>query len=227
MADRVQSLVVDEEEGIRFFLKETLQRAGHVVMTASSGEEALRQLRETAFDLVMLDLMLAGRVDGLRVLEAVRWRWPDTVVIILTAHGSLEPAMAAIREGVEGYLLKPVEPHELRQAVQEAMERRRMLAQSGEARKKGQLLRSGPFRVDLNKHLVTMGGRIRELTPREFTVLVHLMRNSHRVFSPKELVRVVQQYKCETLHEARRIIKWSIQRLRRKVEPAPPALAIF
>ncbi len=58
MADRVQSLVVDEEEGIRFFLKETLHRAGHVVMTASSGEEALRQLRETAFDLVMLDLML-------------------------------------------------------------------------------------------------------------------------------------------------------------------------
>lgn len=113
MADRLQTLVVDDEEGIRFFLKETLHRAGHVVVTASSGEEALGQLRETAFDLVMLDLMLGGRVDGLRVLEAVRWRWPETVLINLTAHGSLESAMAAIREGVNSYLLKPVEPHEL------------------------------------------------------------------------------------------------------------------
>jgi len=221
MADQLQTLVVDDEEGIRFFLKETLHRAGHVVVTASSGEEALGQLRESAFDLVMLDLMLGGRVDGLRVLEAVRWRWPETVVIILTAHGSLESAMAAIREGVDGYLLKPVEPHELRQAVQEAMERRQMLGRSREARKKEQLLRHGPFCVDLNKHLVTMGGRTLELTPREFRLLVHLMQNSHRVVSPKELVWVVQQYECDTLYEARRIIKWYVHRLRRKVETDP------
>ncbi len=147
------------------------------------------QLRETAFDLVMLDLMLGDRVDGLRVLEAVRWRWPETVVIIVTAHGSLESAMAAIREGVNGYhLLKPVEPHELRQAVQEAMERRQMLSRSRETRKKEQLLRRGRFCVDSNKHLVTMGERTLDLTPPELMPLVHLMRNSHRVVFPKELV---------------------------------------
>ncbi len=221
MAEQVHTLVVDDEEGIRFFLKETLTRAGHVVVTASNGEEALSQLRETAFDLVMLDLMLGGRVDGLRVLEAVRWRWPETVVIILTGHGSLESAMAAIREGVDGYLLKPVEPQQLRQAVQEAMDKRKMLARLREARQKDELLRRGPLHVDLNKHLVTMEGRTLELTPREFRLLVHLMRNSHRVISPKELVWVVQEYECENLYEARRIIKWYIHRLRRKVEPDP------
>src|SRR5690554_6574215 len=104
--EQVNTLVMDDESGIRFFIKETLQRAGHNVTTASSGEEALDILRDTRFDLVMLDLMLGGRVDGLRVLEAIRWRWPEAVVIILTAHGSLDSAMEAIREGVDRYLLK-------------------------------------------------------------------------------------------------------------------------
>ncbi|MGB3906354.1 MAG: response regulator transcription factor [Anaerolineae bacterium] len=216
MANQLRTLVVDDEEGIRFFLKDTLQRAGHAVVTASSGEAALDRLRETAFD-----LMLGGRVDGLRVLEAVRWRWPETVVIILTAHGSLDSAMAAIREGVDGYLIKPVEPHELRRAVQEALDKRKVLARSREVRKKEQLMRHGPFSVDLNKHLATMEGRTLELNPREFRLLTHLMQNAHRVVPPKELVRVVHQYECDDLYEARRIIKWYIHRLRRKVEPDP------
>ncbi|NIN68946.1 MAG: response regulator, partial [Anaerolineae bacterium] len=93
MAEEIHTLVVDDEEGIRFFLEETLRRAGYVVVMAASGEEALERLRETPFDLVMLDLMLGGRVDGLRVLEAIRWRWPETVVVMLTGHGTLESAM--------------------------------------------------------------------------------------------------------------------------------------
>lgn len=96
-----------------------------------------------------------------------------------------------------------------------------MVARCREARKKEQLLRRGPFSVDLIKHLVTMGGRTLDLTARDFTLLVHLTRNFHRVVSPKELVWLVQQYECETLYEARRIIKWYIHRLRRKVEPDP------
>jgi len=159
MTDLVHTLVVDDEEKVRFFLKETLQRAGHTVVTAASGEEALDRLRETPFDLIMLDLRLGGRVDGLRVLEAVRWRWPQTVVIILTGYGSLESAMAAIREGVDGYLLKPVEPQEVRQAVQEALERRERLACPQEAEEG--VLQRGPFSVDLNKHLVTIPVNLR------------------------------------------------------------------
>jgi DNA-binding response OmpR family regulator len=213
--------VVDDEAGVRFFLGETLRRAGYNVVTATSGEEALDRLRETPFDLVMLDLKLGGRVDGLRVLEAVRWRWPETVVVILTGHGSLESAMAAIREGVDGYLLKPVEPREVRQAVQEALDRRKTLARSQEAGREEQLLRRGPFAVDLKKHLLTLDGRPLELTPREFRLLSHLMQNAHRVVPPQELVRVVQQYECEDLYEARQIIKWYIHRLRRRVELDP------
>jgi DNA-binding response OmpR family regulator len=221
MAEQMHTLVVDDEEGIRFFLSETLQRAGHVVVTASSGEEALERLREAPFDLVLLDLKLGGRVDGIRVLEGIKWRWPETVVIILTAYGSLESAMAAIREGVDGYLLKPVEPREVRQAVQDALARRKALTRAKETDKEQQLLQKGPFSIDLKKHLATSSGQPLELTPREFRLLVHLMRNAHRVVGPKELVHVVQGYECEHLYEARRIVKWYIHRLRHKVEPDP------
>lgn len=221
MTEYVHTLVVDDEEGVRFFLEEALQRAGYVVATASSGEEALERLRETRFDLVMLDLRLGGRIDGLRVLEAVKWRWPETVAIILTAHGSLESAMAAIREGVDGYLLKPVEPDEVRRAVQEALERRKRLAQAKEAGQEQALLQQGPFFVDLKKHWVTLDGQPLELTPHEFTLLVYLMQNAQRVISPKELVRAVREYACEDSYEAQQIIKWYIHGLRHKVEPDP------
>lgn len=221
MAEHVRTLVVDDDDGVRFFLEETLRRDGHTVVGASSGEEALDRMRDTCFDLVVLDLKLSGRVDGLRVLEAVRWRWPETVVVILTAHGSLESAMAAIREGVDGYLLKPVEPDEVRQAVQEALDRRRSLARLEGAVKEGHILQRGPFSVDLTKHLITLDGQPLELTTREFKLLVHLMENAHRVVSPRELVQVVGQYEAEDLYEARQIVKWYIHRLRRKVETDP------
>jgi DNA-binding response OmpR family regulator len=221
MTPQVHTLVVDDEEGVRFFLQETLRRAGHVVATASSGEEALDQLRDTQFDLVVVDLKLGGRVDGLRVLETARWRWPDVVVVILTAHGSLESAIAAIREGVDGYLQKPVEPEQVRQTVEEALERRRSAVRGQEEEEQEPFLRRGAFSVELEKHLVTRDGQPLELTSREFQLLVHLMQNASRVVPPREIVRVVGHYEVEDQYEARQIVKWYIHRLRRKVEPEP------
>ena len=220
MADQVRTLVVDDEAGIRFFIQETLQRAGHAVVTAASGESALDILRTSPFDLIILDLRLGGRVDGLKVLEAVRWRWPDAAVIILTAHGSLESAMAAIREGVDRYLLKPLTPNELRTAVQEVMEEHRSrLERAQEQAIEQTVLQRGPFTVDLQKHEVNFDGALIDLTPSEFDLLVHLMQNSHRVVPPQELVEVVRDYRPEDLYEARNIIKWYVHRLRQTVEP--------
>jgi DNA-binding response OmpR family regulator len=222
MTDQVHTLVVDDEAGIRFFIKETLQRAGHAVTVAANGEEALDLLRNTHFDLVMLDLKLGGRMDGLKVLEAVRWRWPDAVVIILTAHGSLESAMSAIREGVDRYLLKPLTPKELRTSVDEALEEQRdRLSRAQEQAKEQATIEKGPFTVDLQKHQVIYEGSPLELTPSEFDLLVYLMQNAHRVVSPPELVEIVRDYRPEDLYEARNIIKWYVHRLRQSIEPDP------
>ena len=146
---------------------------------------------------------------------------PETAVIILTAHGSLESAIAAIREGVDGYLLKPVGPGEVRQAVQEALAQRERLARPKEVDEEEHLLQEGPFSVDPKKHLATLDGRPLDLTPSEFKLLLCLMQNAHRVVSPRELVQAVRGYESEYEWEARETIKWYIHRLRRKVEPDP------
>jgi DNA-binding response OmpR family regulator len=225
MTKQIRSLVVDDEAGIRFFLKEALQQVGHSVVTASSGEEALDRLRDVRFDLVMLDLMLGGRVDGLRILESVKWRWPATVVIILTAHGSLNSSLAAIREGVDGYLIKPVEPEELWLVVAEVLARRSRLTQVQEQPEEekvmGHVLQFGPFSVDLETRMASMAGQPLDLNASEFTLLAHLMQNAYRAVPPPELVRAVRGYECDHIHEARQIIKWYIHSLRQKVEPDP------
>lgn len=220
MTDPIRTLVVDDEEGIRFFIEETLRRSGHVVVTAASGEEALNALRDSRFDLAVVDLKLGGRVDGLRVLEAISWRWPEMVVIILTGHGSLESARKAIREGVDRYMVKPVKPEELRDAVEETMQRKetRLERVMDEEEEKKEVLEREDFHIDLKKHVARMGEDVIDLTPSEFDLLVHLIQNAHRVVPPPELVKVVRDYEPESLHEARQIIKWYIHRLRKKVE---------
>jgi DNA-binding response OmpR family regulator len=223
MAQAMRALVVDDEDGPREYFAETLRRDGYEVHEASSGEEALDQLRDSPFELVLLDLRLGGRIDGLRILEAARWRWPSTAIVIVTAHGSLESAMAAIREGVDGYLVKPVEPAQLRQALREAIERRGVACRVQQQIEQATVLSHGPFSVDVKKHLAMKGTEILELTPQEFGLLTHLMRNADRTVPAKELVEVVRDYTPEYEYEARQIIKWYIHRLRRKLEPDPGA----
>jgi DNA-binding response OmpR family regulator len=219
MTKLIRALVIDDEERIRYFLSKTLERVGYVVVTASSGEEALDLLRSTAFDVAIVDLNLGGQVDGLKVLEAIRWRWPGMAAVILTAHGSLESAMAAIREGVDDYLLKPAKPEQVRQAVQRALERRDSLRE--QEVEEEPIVQRGGFFVNLEQHLATRDGKTLDLTPQELRLLVHLMQNAPKVVSPPQLVRVVREYDPQDLYEARQIIKWYIHRLRQQVEPDP------
>jgi DNA-binding response OmpR family regulator len=221
MTEQVRTLVVDDEQSIRFVLEQTLRKEGHAVATATNGEEALEHLRNTRFDLAIVDLKLGGRVDGMRILEAIRWRWPDTAVVILTAHATLDSALTAIREGVDGYLVKPVDVDEMRRSAREALERRQGLVRNEETEAEAHSLEQGPFRLDVAKYMATCQGRPLDLTPQEFNLLAHFMQNPHRVISPKELVRVVRDYEPQDMAEARDVIKWYIHRLRQKVEPDP------
>lgn len=220
MAEVVRVLVVDDEEGIRATLKGALQRGGAVVATACKGEEALELLRDTAFDAAVVDLHLGGRVDGLRLLEAIRWRWPNTAVVILTGQGSLDSALVAIREDVDDYLLKPARPSDVREAVMRALQRRRV-EPAVRAAPDQRVVQRGAFVVDLDQHSAAKDGRALDLTPQELKLLVYLMQNTQRVIPPPELVEVVREYEADSLHEARQIIKWYMYRLRQQVEADP------
>ena len=216
--EKIHTLVVDDEPGIRFFVEETLHRSGHDVTTVKSGDEALKTLRDTPFDLVILDLKLGGKVDGIKVLEAIRWRWPDTSVIIFTAYGTLDTALKAIDYGIEKYIQKPLSPKELREVVNEVLDARREKLLHQNTDEGHQIIRKGDFEVDEGLHQVRISGDKIDLTSSEFNLLVHLLRNDDRVISPKELVEVVRGYRPDDVIEARQIIKWYIHRLRQKVE---------
>ena len=223
MDQQIHTLIVDDDEGIRYFLQEVLASEGHAVVTVSSGEEALESLRDQRFDLAFLDLNLGGRIDGLRVLEAISWRWPGMARVILTGHGTLDSAMSAIREGVDAYLLKPVKAGQVRQVAQEALAKRPGGESTAPAAIDPSHLQRGPFVVELDSGRVTRDDQPLELNSAEYKLLVHLMEHHERPVPVQELVQVVRGCQCDHVHEARDIIKWYVYSLRQKVERDPSA----
>ena len=106
-AAKANVLVVDDEDGIRAFLTDALTEAGHRVAQAPDGEAALTLLAASSFDVVLTDLKMP-RVDGSALLRQIRQDYPETEVIVLTAHGSIASAVDAMRNGAFDYLQKPV-----------------------------------------------------------------------------------------------------------------------
>jgi two-component system response regulator FlrC len=121
-------LVTDDEEGIRSFVAEALATDGHAVAQAADGNEALCKLAERGFDLLLTDLKMPG-LDGMALVRKVRAEQPELEVIVLTAHGTVDTAVEAMKLGALDYLQKPVgSPAELRLLVSRALERRSLLA---------------------------------------------------------------------------------------------------
>ncbi|HOJ12872.1 MAG TPA: response regulator [Deltaproteobacteria bacterium] len=114
-------LVVDDEEIVRYSLKNILAARGYEVDDVPSAERALELFREKTYHLVLTDLVLEG-MGGLELLENVKVISPRTLVIVITGYGSLKTAIRALRLGVYDYLLKPCEEEELVLRVKRALE---------------------------------------------------------------------------------------------------------
>ncbi len=107
-------LVADDEDGVREFVAEALELSGHEVTQARDGDAAAREIDRQGFDLVITDLKMP-RKDGMAVLAKVKDEQPDVEVIVLTAHGTVDNAVAAMKAGAFEYLQKPIgSPAELR-----------------------------------------------------------------------------------------------------------------
>jgi signal transduction histidine kinase len=118
-------LIVDDEESVTITMAAILEMDGYSVATALTGPDALTQIGQEVFDLVLTDLRLDD-FDGMDVLAATRKRSPDTIGIVLTGYASLESAVKALREGAYDYMLKPADVEELRATVARGIERRRL-----------------------------------------------------------------------------------------------------
>jgi DNA-binding response OmpR family regulator len=238
-------LVVDDEPGVLFSLKGILTRDGYEVVAVDSGEAALEQFAEQEFDLALIDLRLKG-IGGIEVLTRLREQWPRTVAIILTAHGSMETAVTALRHGAHDYLFKPCRTVELRESVRSGLQKRAQVAElavamgsppadSGanlppappsettpakeEAAGPARFLQRAGLIIDIPRHLVTLDGCLLELSPTEFAILAYLASEAPRVVPAQELVREVQGYTSEPW-EARDIVRFHIHRVRQKIYAA-------
>ena len=118
---RVPVLLVDDERNIRLTVSQTLEDMGLTVHTVSNGEEALKRLRAETFGLVLLDLKLPG-MDGMEVLRRIRTAQPDLPVIILTAHGSIETAVTAMKMGAADFIQKPFTMRALAKKVRDVLD---------------------------------------------------------------------------------------------------------
>jgi DNA-binding NtrC family response regulator len=117
-------LVVDDDELVRSYLTRVLDHEGHAVSTAESGEEALACIAEQEFDLAFVDLKMDG-VGGMEVVAGLRQKWPDTIVIVLTGHPTLETVFEALRHGAFDYMFKPCRIGDLRESVAKGLRQRR------------------------------------------------------------------------------------------------------
>jgi two-component system response regulator HydG len=118
-------LVIDDDNSLRVAIEKILRKEGHRVLSASSGAEGMDFLQAEPVDVVLTDLRMGG-MSGLDVLRAVREANPLTQVVLITAHGTVEEAVEAMRDGAYDFLLKPVERPQLVSVVQRAGERRRL-----------------------------------------------------------------------------------------------------
>ncbi|MEM7160481.1 MAG: sigma-54 dependent transcriptional regulator [Myxococcota bacterium] len=160
-------LVVDDEEGIRSFLAEALLDEGHDVKQAADGEEAWQILSERGFQVVISDLKMP-RLDGMSLLRRLKESQPEVEVIMLTAHGTVDTALEAMRLGAFDYLQKPVSsPAELRLLVARAAERFRLRAMAEASRREeGLRLSHG------SAAMATVESALRKVAPTEATVLL-------------------------------------------------------
>lgn len=227
-------------------MEELLGAEDREVVGASSGEEALAYLEDELFDLIIVDLIMPG-IDGLQVMDVAQKLSPQAKIIMLTAYGTLDSAIQAMRRGATDYLLKPASAAEIEAAVDRALQqhyeetrREALIERIGSAfdelrgkaiqpisdepipMRRERFLQSRGIIIDLQKHIVTMDGQALDLTPTELRLLSTLVANSDQVLSCRDLVYQVQNYATDE-REARSIIRVYIRRLRKKIEPEPEA----
>ncbi|MBW8011724.1 MAG: response regulator transcription factor [Chloroflexi bacterium] len=230
-------LIVDDEEASRRSLKEILRLEGYTVSALASGKEAVEVLNNDEFDMMLLDLKMPG-MSGLEVLDQAVQITPNTKIIMLTAHGSLESAIEALRQGAHDYILKPAAPNDIIASVERGIssssesERKRHLLEQMEAslqelkdaegiettieNTRSMFTLGDNIKVDLERREIWQGDEKVSLTPTEGKLMKVLLENRGRVLSHRELVLLVQGYQT-TDWEAPEIMRPLVSRLRRKL----------
>jgi DNA-binding NtrC family response regulator len=123
MTDNNRILIVDDDETVRWSYLRSLQGISCDIATAGNGEEALETMEQNPFDVVLLDMRMAGQ-DGLSVLRTIKQKWPESEVVIITGYPTVDSAKEAVRLGAYDYVAKPVGPQDVINVADAAMTRK-------------------------------------------------------------------------------------------------------
>jgi len=203
----MRALIVEDDATIADFVARGLREGGFAVDVAGDGEAALALMRQQAYDVAVVDLMLPAR-DGLSVIDEMRRRAIITPVLILSARRSVDDRVKGLQAGGDDYLTKPFAFAELLARVQ-ALVRRATRAPEPTTITVDDLV------LDLLSRRVTRGGRAIDLRPREFALLEYLMRNAGRVVSKTMILSHVWEY---TFDPQTNIVDVLVSRLREKID---------
>ena len=219
-------LVVDDEPVARQSLTDILRLEGFSVNSVPNGQAAVEYVRTHPVELMIVDLRMPG-MDGLEVVQVVNQISPETEVILLTAFGTTESAIQALRLRIHDYLLKPAPPANVLNSVKKGLARRdaRLKARGGSATSDIDdgipefSLKDGTH-IDLSRRQIRKKEQLIHLTPAEGRLLRVLIENPGRVYSHRELVLLVQGYDTSQ-REAPEILRPLVSRLRHKLETFP------
>ena len=164
-------LLVEDKDSLRQMLRMTLQSAGHSVDEASDGAEARRRLNDTRYKLVITDLKMP-RADGLEVLRAAKAADADTSVILLTAYGTIDEAVQAMKEGAYEFLQKPVDSRHLLLLVERSLEQARLRAENVLLRDEYARRYGFPRIIGDSTAMQKVGREIQRLAPTPTTALL-------------------------------------------------------
>ncbi len=220
-------LVVDDEAVTRQTLTDILRLEGYNVHAVANGEAAVDYLRTHTVDLAVLDIRMPG-MDGLDVVQVAGQIAPDVEIVLLTAHGSMETAVEALRHRVHDYLLKPASPSQIVESVRRGLERRMQKINARQRLSDDEFAGLVKFRdgieVDLQRREIRQGNLLVSLTPAEGHLLKVFLENVGKVYSHRELVLLVQGYDVSQ-REAQEILRPLVSRLRHKLEVFPSLYA--
>ena len=208
-------LVVEDDKDVAAFVIKGLREAGHAVEAADNGRDGLFLAASENFDAIILDRMLPGGIDGLRLLETLRAQDNTTPVVFLSALTQVDDRVRGLKAGGDDYLTKPF-------AFAELLARVEALTRRGKSDGPATRLQVGDLEMDLLSRSVRRGPTKIDLQPREFRLLEYLMRHAGQVVTRTMLLEGVWDYHFDPQTN---VIDVHISRLRQKIDkPFPTAL---
>lgn len=208
----IRVLLVDDEPAIRRALKTPLQELGFQAVEASRGEEALHLMRTDTFDVVLLDINMPG-IGGMQTLVRLRALAPRLPILMLTVRDEEHDKVEALEKGADDYITKPFSLRECIARIRAAVRRSRAPERPEDAP-----IAVGDIEIVPARRIVKKSGRNVKLTPKEYDILLYLMRNAGRAVTYGKLLTSVwgAEYRQEVDY-----LRTFVRQLRKKIENDP------